>query len=169
MSFVVAGLFQHQLAIAFKNLLERVQRAMLKRLHRPLSSPKRGGDLLVGHIGEELQRQHLLLVLGKLGDRLLERHPVEDRVDCVLPVRVDQLQAFVERGRDRPLAPRLADQHIAGDGVEPAQKRFLASELEPPDTFDNPDEYLLSQVLGTFLLAQTRIQVTQNQAGVPRV
>jgi hypothetical protein len=51
--------------------LKRVERAVLKRLHRPLGAPECRGDLLVRHIREELQRQHLLLILGQLRNRLL--------------------------------------------------------------------------------------------------
>jgi hypothetical protein len=84
----VLFLFQHHIPIALKYLLKSMECAVLKRLHGPFGSPKRVGDLLIGHIGEKLQRQHLLLIFGQLGYRLLERHPVEDRMNRILPAWV---------------------------------------------------------------------------------
>jgi hypothetical protein len=146
-----------------------MQRAVLERFDRPLAAPDRGSDLLIGHVGEELQRQHLLLVFGQLRDRLFQRHAIEDRMDRILAMRVDKLKALVQRGRDGALPPGLADQDVAGDRVEPAEKGFFAAVLEPADAFDNPDKDLLRQILGAFLFVQAYIQVAQYQARVPGI
>jgi hypothetical protein len=54
MIFHLLFLFQRQITITFKNLLQRVERAVLKCFHRPFGPSKHSGDLLVGHIGKEL-------------------------------------------------------------------------------------------------------------------
>src|SRR5215216_1029483 len=132
---------------------------MLKRFDGPLATTNLRSDLIVGHITEELQRQHLLLIERQLADRLLKRHPIIDRKYRLLTARVDYLDTIVQRGRDRALAPRLADQHIIGDRIQPAQERFFATVLEPADAFDNANEHLLRQILRAFLIAHARVEV----------
>src|SRR3982750_1763069 len=100
---------------------------MLKRLDSSLAATDDRGNLIVGHIAKELQRQHLLLVKCQLTDRLLKRDPVVDRKYLFLTTRVDYLDALIQRCRYRSLAPRLTDQHIVGDRVEPAQERLLTT------------------------------------------
>src|SRR5262245_61917852 len=142
---------------------------MLKRLDSPFASADQASNLRVAEITEELQHQHLLLVFGELQNRLFKLHPIIDRMDSILPARIDQFNPVVERCQDWIFAPYLANQHIPCDCVEPAKKRLFAAVLKPADPFQDSDKYFLSQVLRRFRLTHPRIQVPQDKIRVSSV
>jgi hypothetical protein len=85
--------------LVVQNALKALDSPVLKGLNGPLGAPQDACDLAVAHIGEEAQRQYLLLIFCELPDRLLERHAVGDHTRVILAALINKILLEVERCR----------------------------------------------------------------------
>jgi len=131
------------LSLAVEDSLETLERAVLDGFHRPFGAPEHPGYLAVTHIGEEAQRENLLLVGRQLAEGLLQRHPLGDHTCAILALLIDQVIAGIERSGDDAATALIAVEDVGGDRVEPAEEGLLVAVLEALDAVDDFDEDLL--------------------------
>ena len=141
-------------------LLQRDEGAMLERLDRPLGLAEDRRRLGVREVEDELQRQHLLLLVREIVDQLEQRLPA------------DRFQGpGLRRGRlvwlglghllfGLPALARAKVVHreVVGDAEEPGRERGrLPAEL--PDRLEHLQERLRRQVFGVVAVADGDVQV----------
>jgi len=116
---------------------------VLKSFDRALGASKKRRNLAITHIGKEAKCQHLLLIFGKLLNRLLERHPIGDRACVILAMLINKIVLEFKRRKDKPPPTLVATQDVCGNRVEPAKEGFVVAILKTGDPVDDLDENLL--------------------------
>ena len=143
---------------------------MLQRLHRALRFAEDRRDLAVREAEDELERQHLLLLVGEVLDQL-EQALAADRVQRLhlggVLLVADRLRHLL-LGLHAARRAEVVHREVVRDPKEPGrERRRLKPELA--DRLEHPQEGLRGQVLGVVPVPDRHVQVAVDPVEVDQV
>ena len=122
------------------------------RAHRAQLAADDAGDLVVGHVFEKTEHEHLALLRRQLVERGVDGGGVLGGELRAVVADVGRQLLFVQRDHRRPPLPQQSIRPVARDAVQPGSKRLRLT--QPRHLAEDVEPDVLQEVFGPAQAAQ---------------